>query len=122
MVRFTDLTLFVLDGPFKLHFTLRFFSVLKNDLEVFSDVFTVKEGAPNHLTIEHQPLYQGSGLHFLTGPCLRVRDVMGHVIPIFNANVQAVVEADDAGMTQMTFLRGEVARRGIHKAPTLLAP
>ena len=97
MVRFTDLTPFVLGGAFRLRFTLPFFGQ-RNDIEVLSDSFIVREGSPDHLTIEHQPRYQGAGLPLLTGPCLLVRDVMGHVIPTFNGEVEVTAVAQSASV------------------------
>ena len=113
MVRFTDLTPFVLGGAFRLRFTLPFFGQ-RDDIEVLSNSFIVREGSPDHLTIEHQPRYQGAGLPLLTGPCLLVRDVMGHVIPTFNGEVEVTAVAQSASVPHPVLLGRSIttAQRG----------
>ena len=67
------------------------------------------------MTIQQQPLYQGAGLAFLTGPCLQVRDIMGHVIPIFNDEVEVTAKSDSPSFVNCPSLLGRsstVARNG----------
>ena len=68
--------------------------------------FIVSEGVPHHMTILRQPVYQGAGLAMLTGPCLHIHDVMGHVIPSFNQAVEAAAEADSKSISKPPTLEG----------------
>jgi len=72
--------------------------------QVLSVAFQIQEGIPDHMTIQQEPLYQGAGLALLTGPCVDVHDIMGHLIPIFSEEIEVIALADSSRHDSQRFV------------------